>query len=56
MTSIYAAIVTALGIVLFLRKAWYNYTRLPLHLLLQVTDLHTKKRKFYPTRRSSFSI
>ena len=29
MTSIYAAIVTALGIVLFLRKAWYNYTRLP---------------------------
>ncbi len=29
MTSIYAAIVTAVGIVLFLRKAWHNYTRLP---------------------------
>ncbi len=29
MTSFYAAIVTAVGIVLFLRKAWHNYTRLP---------------------------
>jgi len=29
MTSFYAAIVTAIGIVLFLRKAWYNYNRLP---------------------------